>query len=114
MHNVVFSTRNIDEFISDLANEVVRKIELWNAKPQPSNTSETPQYLDVKATAKFLNLAPQTIYQLVCAGKLKNYKRNKRLYFLNSDLQEFIQQGERKTFAQLAEENSQFLKTKKG
>jgi len=76
-------------------------------------TTDTPQYLGVKETAKFLNLAPQTIYQLVCAGKLKNYKRNKRLYFLQSDLQNFIQQGERKTLVELAIESQNYLKTKK-
>lgn len=97
-----------------LIDSSIRKALSESHVSQPSNTPETPQYLSVKETAKFLNLAPQTIYQLVCAGKLKNYKRNKRLYFLYSDLQEFIQQGERKTFAELAEENSQFLKTKKG
>ena len=30
MKNVIFSTRNIDELISDIANEIIRKLELLN------------------------------------------------------------------------------------
>jgi len=115
MEKTVFISLPIEDLqtvIIDCVNSCLRNNK--HEQKESSITPETPQYLSVKETAKFLNLAPQTIYQLVCAGKLKNYKRNKRLYFLYSDLQEFIQQGERKTFAELAEENSQFLKTKKG
>lgn len=101
------------EQLNSLIQNAVRKVISENPKAETPAT-ETPQYLSVKEAAKFLNLAPQTIYQLVCAGKLKNFKRSKRLYFSLEYLQEFIQQGERKTFAEQAEENSQFLKTKKG
>lgn len=77
------------------------------------NKGETPNYLSVDEAAKFLNLKKQTIYQLVCQSKLKNFKQGKRLYFLSEDLQEFIQQGKRKTIAELAEESKEFLTTKK-
>ena len=44
MTNIVLSTKNIDDFINDVANEVVKKIELWNVKPplQPHSAPEIP------------------------------------------------------------------------
>jgi hypothetical protein len=112
MEKTIFISLPIEDLqtvIIDCVNSCLRN----NKREQSETTHTTIQYLSVKDTAKFLNLAPQTIYQLVSAGKLKNYKRNKRLYFLQSDLQNFIQQGERKTNAEIAIESQNYLRTKK-
>ncbi len=93
MNNIVLSTRNIDDFISDVVNEVFKKIELWNIKPQQSED----QLLSVQETAKFLNLSVPTIYSKVSRGELPVMKRSKRLYFSRTELMDYLKQGRRKT-----------------
>lgn len=52
MNNVVLSTRNIDDFISDVANEVVKKIYFTNKIENQQPEIETP--LDIKEVSKLI------------------------------------------------------------
>ncbi len=113
MNNVVFSTRNIDDFISDVANEVVKKIELWNSKPQQP-TDPPDQLLTIQDAAKFLSLTVPTMYSKVSKGELPVMKRSKRLYFSRTELMDYIKVGRKKSNAEIEAEAESYLKKKRG
>lgn len=112
MNNIVLSTRNIDDFISDLANEVVKKIDLWKTKPQPQDQPQD-QLLTVEQTAKFLNLTIPTIYSKVSRKELPVMKQGKRLYFSKFELIEYLKRGKKLSNYEIEQEANKYL-TKKG
>lgn len=113
MKNVVLSTRNIDDFISDVANEVVKKIELWNIEPQQT-TVQSDQLLTVKQAAEFLSLAVPTIYSMVSRQELPVMKRSKRLYFSRDELMDYLKEGRKKPISEIKSEADQYLVNKRG
>ena len=112
VNNVVLSTRNIDDFISDVANEVVKKINL-NVTQQLQPT-ETDELLTVQDTAKFLSLAVPTVYALISKGELPVMKRSKRCYFSKVELINYLKQGRQKTVVEIAKEADNYLNKKRG
>ena len=112
MNNLVLSTRNIDDFVSDIANEVIKKVEMWNKKPlfpQP----ETEELLTVQQTAKFLSLSVATVYGLISKGELPVMKRSKRCYFSRQELMNYLRQGRKKTVTETVDEADAYCLTKK-
>ena len=63
--------------------------------------NESDKLFTVKETAEFLNLAVPTIYGLIHKMEIPYSKQGKRLYFLKSDLFEWIKSGRRKTMAEI-------------
>jgi len=104
MKNIVLSTRNIDDFISEIANEVVKKIELWNIKPQTS-IKQPEKLLTVQEAADFLHLTVPTVYSKVSRGELPFMKRSKRLYFSRDELLIYVKEGRRKTIEEVEGQN---------
>lgn len=49
------------------------------------------QFLDLKETAEFLNLSPNTIYGLTSSGKLPHIKKTRKLIFDRDILIEWLQ-----------------------
>ena len=111
MKNIVLSTRNIDDFVSDVANEVVKRMELWNNNPQHP-TDQPEQLLTVPEAADFLHLKVASIYLKVSRGELPFMKRSKRLYFSSTELLEYIKEGRKKTNAEIEAEAESYLKNK--
>lgn len=77
------------------------------------NQSDANQLLNVKEAAKFLNLSVQTIYLMVSRGDIPVNKKNHRLYFLKSELTDWIKQGRKLTNDEIEKEAVNYLKTKK-
>jgi excisionase family DNA binding protein len=100
MNNVILSTRNIDDLISDIANEVVKKIELWKINPQ-TEINQPEKLLTVQEVAAFLHLSVPTIYSKVSRGELPVMKRSKRLYFSRIELVNYIKEGRKKTIGEI-------------
>lgn len=65
--------------------------------------------MTVKDAAEFLNLAVPTIYGLIHDSQIPFNKRTKRIYFLKSDLLEWIKAGRRKTRAEIEMEASNYI-----
>lgn len=108
MNNLIFSTRNIDDFINDVANEVAKKIELWAVNlPQP--TEQPDQLLTIQQAAEFLNLTVPTLYGYVHANKIPVSKPGKRLYFSKHELLEWAKAGRKKTLKDIEAEADQYL-----
>jgi excisionase family DNA binding protein len=64
--------------------------------------------MTVTEAAAFINLSVPTIYSLVHKGAIPTNKKRKRLYFLQSELTDWIISGRRKTIAEI--ESEQYLK----
>jgi excisionase family DNA binding protein len=108
MQNLIFSTKNIDDFIIELATELATRLQP-NNQPQQLKEILTPD-----EAAKFLNIAKPTIYSRVSRGELPHYKRSGRLYFDRSKLEAYIRQGNVNTIAELADQAHEFFGKKKG
>lgn len=79
-----------------------------------NNSIGKDQLMTVTETAEFLNLSVPTIYTLVHKGAIPTNKKGKRLYFLQSELTEWIKSGRRKTLAEINANPEQYLKPTKG
>lgn len=110
MNNVVLSTRNIDDLVSDIANEVVKRIELIKKKPP-----ESDEPLNIKEASSYLSLAVPSIYSLVQRQEIPFYKRpgTKRLYFSKKELLQWVMDGRRQTTDEIKAEALQEIKNQK-
>lgn len=99
MNNVVLSTRNIDELISDIANEVVRKMDLWNGSNPPQSEIDPNEKLTVEQAANFMGITIATLYSKNSLGELPSCKApgTKRLFFFKKDLLDYMKQGRKLT-----------------
>jgi excisionase family DNA binding protein len=68
---------------------------LINTPPQQQPVAN--DLLTLEQACNKIGLAKQTVYGLVSAGKVPHMKRNKRLYFSNAELIEWIKSGKRIT-----------------
>lgn len=62
------------------------------------------EYMGIKEAAKYIGFTPGSLYVLVSKRQIPHYKRSKRIYFLKSDLDEWIKNGRRKTEKEIAAE----------
>lgn len=60
-----------------------------------SNTSKTEstELLNINEASSFLSLKKATLYSKVSKGEVPHHKRNGRLYFISSELIEYIKEG---------------------
>lgn len=81
MNNVILSTRNIDDLVSDIANEVISRLPNLN----PSQTTEK-ELITRHEAAKLLNVNITTIHRWTEKGKLKPYGIGGRVYFKKGEV----------------------------
>ncbi|RKR84406.1 AlpA family transcriptional regulator [Mucilaginibacter gracilis] len=74
-----------------------------------SQPAEHDELLNIKDTAKFLNLSVPTIYSKVCRKEIPVNKQGKRLYFYKSELVNWIKSGRKKTAAEIRQEAESML-----
>lgn len=112
MKDFLFTPIRLDELETLIENSVIKAL-TKNAITHSGNQSDTNQLLNVKEAAKFLNLSIQTIYLMVSRGDIPVNKKNHRLYFLKSELTDWIKQGRKLTNDEIEKESINYLKTKK-
>lgn len=96
-------------------NELSRKIEKIESLILEKNSQQSKdKLLTVQEVAKLLKLAPPTIYAKVSDNTLPFMKQGKRLYFLESDIIEYLKQSRNKTNAEIEEEATSYIKRKGG
>lgn len=100
MKNVVLSTRDIDDFINEVANAVVQKIEFKSSNQQ---TQPVDKWFDLNELIKYLPDKPKkpTVYSWVHKGIIPHHKRNKKLSFLQSEIDAWLKEGKRKTASEI-------------
>jgi excisionase family DNA binding protein len=84
VNNIILSTRNIDDFIADVANEVVKRIELHGKVESPKNHTE--EFLTIQQVSKLLDVSLVTLHKWKKQGKIKFYRFGTRIRFKKSDI----------------------------
>lgn len=78
-------------------------------KPKPAD-----RYLNLNEAAAFLNLKPSSIYNKIASRELPHIKRGNRLYFLESDLREYLNGGRQMTAAEVEAVAATYCNEKSG
>jgi len=114
MNNVVLSTKNIDDFIDQISDEVVRKIQ---ALSPFGDQSPSDQVFDIVQAAKFLNISVPAIRAKVFRRDIPHTKDGKRVFFLRSILIEWLKESTKQTSAftskQREQEANDFISNRK-
>lgn len=84
---------------------------LTEKTPQPQDQKEL---LSMKEASKFLGLRSATIYSKVSRRELPCMKQNGRLYFMQSELMDYLKAGRKQTNAELAAATLEGLRKKEG
>ncbi|MDD2307716.1 MAG: helix-turn-helix domain-containing protein [Prolixibacteraceae bacterium] len=71
-------------------------LQLVSTKPEVIERKSAPE------AAKYLNIALPTLYGLVSQRKIRNSKAGKKLSFLTTDLDEYLNSGQRQTAHEMA------------
>jgi len=90
----------------------VMHIEHFLLEQGKKDHNDENELLTVQDAAKFLRLSVPTVYGLIHRGELPVMKRSKRCYFYKSELLKYLQQGRKKTKAEITQEASSYFKTK--
>lgn len=99
----------LPQIVGQILDQLNRIEEALQHEVQGSKDSQD-QILSVKEAAKFLNLAPATIYTMVSKGLIPYHKKTKRIYFFKIELINYLKSGRRQTIEEI--QNS-FILTKK-
>ena len=78
----------LQEIIEPLVKNYFNKLQTVHEKP----------FLNIDEAAALLDIARQTIYQMVSKRQIPFYKRSKRLYFKKSELIDWITDSREKSF----------------
>lgn len=78
-------------------------------QPKPAD-----RYLNLNEAAAFLNLKPSSIYNKIASRELPHIKRGNRLYFLESDLREYLNGGRQMTAAEVEAAAANYCNEKSG
>ena len=104
----------LPQAISLLTEEVseIKSLLLQQANAKPSDTD---CWFNLNELCEYLPDRPskQTVYDWVHSRNIPVHKGPKKLRFLKSEIDAWLNQGRKKTHAELQEESIQFLKLKK-
>lgn len=87
-------------------------LDIKNSKAEKETDPRGEQFLSVQETAEFLNLSVPTIYGLTSKSLIPFMKTGKRLYFLKSELVDYLKQGRNKTQVEISKEAENFTNKK--
>jgi excisionase family DNA binding protein len=106
---------SLPKAFTHLTNEVseIKRLLLEKSNEQPT---ETDRWFDLN---EFCNYHPDkpskpTVYGWVNAGIIPVHKGGKKLRFLKSEIDNYLKQGRKKTWAETASEADTYLKKKGG
>ncbi|MBL4586010.1 MAG: helix-turn-helix domain-containing protein [Flavobacteriales bacterium] len=91
----------------------MKRLLLEKSSEQPT---ETDRWFDLTELCNYHPDKPAkaTAYGWVHSGLIPVHKGGKKLRFLKSEIDSWLRQGRKKTFAETASEADQYLKTKSG
>jgi excisionase family DNA binding protein len=84
--------------------------------PKQKDSPEPPKdrIFFLNDAARYLGLSPQTIYTYTHQNRIPFYKRGKKLYFKETELKDWLNQGKMQTVDEKASETLEKLDKKKG
>ena len=99
-----------DKFIQIISDEVSEKVSDNISKTiNPLTSTEEIILMNVDGTSKLIDLAVPTIYGLVNQKKIPHYKKSGRLYFVKSEIIEWIKSGKQETKSELENRADEYL-----
>jgi excisionase family DNA binding protein len=110
MTQTLFTQLSIPE-LQQLLREVIEE-SFAGQFPKAAGQEKAGSFLTVPQAAEFLNLSTSTVYGLVSRREIPNFKRGKHLYFSNTELEEWVKQGRRKTTSEIQVEAVSMIKPK--
>ena len=112
--NSVLTLEGLPKAFTHLTNEVseIKKLLLDNSKRKEI---EPDCWFDLNELCNYHPDKPSkpTVYGWVNAGIIPVHKSSKKLRFLKSEIDHWLQQGRKKTLAETADEANQYCKSKK-
>jgi len=102
------------EQLNSLIQNAVRKA--ISETPKAGQSTETTSWFDLTELCNYLPDKPAkpTVYGWVQSGLIPCHKGAKKLRFLKSEIDQWLRTGKQKTVAELTNEASQYIKSKKG
>jgi predicted DNA-binding transcriptional regulator AlpA len=92
MKSITTTGFELNELLSTIR-EIVRE----ELDKNPNKELDGNQLVDIETASKFLGYEVQTVYHKVNKRVLPHYKRSGKLYFKLTELQDWIENGRRKT-----------------
>lgn len=86
---------------------------LLDIKHSPREQPDNGELLTITQAGEIINLTVPTIYSLVSKKLIPHNKKGKRLYFLKSELLDWIKSGRKKTIAESQANPESHLRTPK-
>lgn len=108
---------DVPEAINNLSEEVNQIKKLLNQKNHNSNNVEEEKWLDLETLVDYdpQRRTKATWYAKISKGEVPFYKNGKKLYFLKSEIDEWLRKGKVKTISEIKKEADKYLSnTKKG
>lgn len=78
-----------------------------------SNSSIEDIFMNIDETSKLIDLSKPTVYGLVHQNKIPYHKKGKRLYFLKSEILDWIKSGKKETTSELESRANEYLSKNK-
>lgn len=78
-------------------------------KDSTNSTKEEDLFLKIEEAAKLIHLSKYTIYGLVHRNAIPYHKRGRRLYFLKSEILDWLKSGKREDKASVQNEVDEYL-----
>ncbi len=113
INNIVFSSRNIDDLITDIAIEVVKRIEI-NSEALATSSNATDKWFNLDELCYYLPDKPKkaTVYSWISCNSIPVHKGSKKLRFLRSEIDNWLKQGRDKTLCEISYEVDKVRKKK--
>lgn len=92
MNNIIVTT---PEELEHLIQSSIRKVLSEKTSPPPIPPPEKP--FSIKEAAQYLGLAEQTLYGYTSNGTIPFIKKSRRVMFIKSDLDSWMQEGRKLT-----------------
>ncbi len=92
------------EQIPEAIGKLFNRLDDIEALIKEKSTPREPEvFLDVNEAGELLRLSTQSVYGLVHRREIPHNKKGNRLYFKKSELEQWMQEGRRKTLHEIKE-----------
>lgn len=109
---MLISFENLPQAVEQLSQKLNSIENILLSKIDDSN-AEVSQLLKIQQASEFLNLSVATLYGYVQRREIPHSKKGKHLYFLKSELSEWVKSGKKKTRIEIEREADEFLSAQK-
>jgi hypothetical protein len=89
-------------------------IDLKHNPREASPPSEYEEFFTIPEAALFLKVSIPTIYGITSKKLIPFMRRSQRIYFLKTDLVNYLKEGRNKSVSEISEQRDEYLSKRKG